>query len=45
MPASRAGTQGVVVGGRLLVPGGAASLTYNPTNTLYAFAFLESLDN
>lgn len=45
MPDERAGTQGAVVGGRLFVPGGAATLTYSPTNTLYAFAFLEALDN
>jgi N-acetylneuraminic acid mutarotase len=44
MPASRAGTQGAVVGGRLFVPGGAAQLRFEPTNTLFAFAFLESLD-
>lgn len=45
MPEERAGTQGAVVGGRLFVPGGARQLTFSPTNTLYAFAFLESLDN
>ena len=45
MPDHRAGTQGAVVGGRLFVPGGARTLTFSPTNTLYAFAFLESLDN
>jgi N-acetylneuraminic acid mutarotase len=45
MPDFRAGTRGAVVGGRLFVPGGARTLTFSPTNTLYAFAFLESLDN
>lgn len=45
MPDQRAGTQGAVVGGRLFVPGGARTLTFSPTNTLYAFSFLESLDN
>ena len=45
MPDERAGTQGAVIGGRLFVPGGARTLTYSPTNTLYAFAFLQSLDN
>jgi hypothetical protein len=44
MPDARAGTQGAVIGGRLFVPGGARTLTFSPTNTLYAFAFLESLD-
>ena len=44
MPDERAGTQGAVVGGRLFVPGGARTLTFSPTNTLYAFAFLEALD-
>ena len=44
MPEPRAGTQGAVVGGRLYVPGGASTLTFSPTNTLFAFAFLESLD-
>lgn len=45
MPDARAGTGGAVVGGRLFVPGGARTLTFSPTNTLYAFAFLEALDN
>lgn len=45
MPEERAGTQGAVVGGRLFVPGGARTLTFSPTNTLYSFAFLEALDN
>lgn len=44
MPDARAGTQGAVVGGRLFVPGGARTLTFSPTNTLFAFSFLESLD-
>jgi N-acetylneuraminic acid mutarotase len=43
LPDTRAGTQGAVVGGRLYVPGGARTLTFVPTNTLYVFAFLESL--
>lgn len=43
MPDPRAGTQGAVVGGRLFVPGGARTLTLSPTDTLYAFSFLESL--
>ncbi len=43
MPEPRAGTQGAVIGGRLFVPGGARTLTFSPTNSLYAFAFLESI--
>ncbi|MFN0253470.1 MAG: hypothetical protein ACKV2T_41765 [Kofleriaceae bacterium] len=44
MPEARTGSRGAVVGGRLFIPGGAPTLTFSPTNTLYAFAFLEFID-
>lgn len=37
MPVPRAGTQGTVVGSRFYVPGGAQTLTFSPTDTLYSF--------
>lgn len=43
MPEPRAGTRGAVVGGRLYVPGGAAALQFEPTTSLYVFAFLDTL--
>jgi hypothetical protein len=42
MPVERAGTQGAVVGGRLFVPGGAATLALEPTDTLYIYAPLDT---
>jgi Kelch motif len=41
MPADRAGTPGVAVGGRLFVPGGAPSLALEPTDTLYVYTPLD----
>jgi N-acetylneuraminic acid mutarotase len=42
MPIERAGAQGAVVGGRLFVPGGAGGLTFDPTDTLYVYAPLDT---
>jgi len=38
LPAPRAGTQGAVVGGAMLVPGGAARLAYQPEATVFVWA-------
>jgi hypothetical protein len=40
----RAGTQGAVIGGRLYVPGGSASLRFEPTDTVFVFSYLDALD-
>jgi len=42
MPVDRAGTPGVAVGGRFYVPGGAASLATEPTDTLYVYEPLDT---
>ena len=42
MPIERAGTQGTGIGGRLFVPGGAATLALDPTDTLYIYAPLDT---
>jgi hypothetical protein len=42
MPVERAGTQGAAIGGRLFVPGGAAQLTFEPTDTLHIYAPLDT---
>ena len=42
MPSARAGTQGTAVGGRLYVPGGAQTLTFNPTDSLFVFTPLDT---
>lgn len=42
MPQERAGTQGAAIGGRLYVPGGAQTLTFNPTDTLYIYQPLDT---
>jgi len=42
MPVDRAGTQGVAVGGRLFVPGGAQRLAFEPTDTLYIYTPLDT---
>ncbi|MDX2091875.1 MAG: kelch repeat-containing protein [Kofleriaceae bacterium] len=39
----RAGTQGAVISGRLYVPGGSASLRFEPTDTVFVFQLLEAL--
>jgi hypothetical protein len=41
MPVERTGTQGAAAGGRLFVPGGAASAALEPTDTLYIYAPLD----
>jgi non-specific serine/threonine protein kinase len=38
MPEARAGSRGAVVGQRLYVPGGSASLMFQPTDTLFVFS-------
>lgn len=43
MPEPRAGARGAVIGGRLYVPGGASVLQFEPTTSLYVFAFLDTL--
>jgi len=43
LPERRAGTRGAVIGGRLFVPGGASALQFEPTTSLYVFAFLATL--
>jgi kelch-like protein 2/3 len=43
MPEQRAGTQGAVLSNRLYVPGGSASLQFQPTSTLFVFAYLATL--
>jgi len=42
MPVDRAGTQAAAVGGRLFVPGGAQTLSFEPTDTLYIYAPLDT---
>jgi hypothetical protein len=42
MPVERAGTQGAAVGGRLFIPGGAQTLTFEPTDTLYVYTPLDT---
>jgi N-acetylneuraminic acid mutarotase len=42
MPMPRAGTQGVAIGQQLYVPGGARRLAFEPTDTLYVFAPLDT---
>jgi N-acetylneuraminic acid mutarotase len=42
MPVPRAGTQGVAIGQRLWVPGGAARLAFEPTDTVYVYAPLDT---
>ena len=37
MPDERAGTQGAAIGQRLFVPGGAQSLVFNPTDSMFVF--------
>jgi N-acetylneuraminic acid mutarotase len=37
LPADRAGTQGAAIGTRFFVPGGAAKLVYEPTDTLFVY--------
>lgn len=37
MPSERAGTQGAAIGQRLFVPGGAQSLVFNPTDSMFVF--------
>jgi hypothetical protein len=41
MPVERAGAQGAAIGGRLFIPGGAATLALEPTDTLYEYAPLD----
>jgi hypothetical protein len=42
MPVERAGAQGAAIGGRLFVPGGAGTLTFDPTDTLYVYTPLDT---
>ncbi len=42
MPVDRAGTQGVAVGARMFVPGGAQQLVFEPTDTLYIYTPLDT---
>ena len=42
MPIDHTGTPGVASGGRLFVPGGAATLAREPTDTLYLYAPLDT---
>jgi non-specific serine/threonine protein kinase len=42
MPVARAGVQGAAIGGRLYVPGGAATLGLEPTDTLYVYSPLDT---
>lgn len=42
MPVPTAGTQGAAVGQRLFVPGGARLLQFEPTDTVYVFAPLDT---
>jgi len=42
MPVERAGTQGASIGGRLFVPGGVGQLTFDPSDTLYIYAPLDT---
>ncbi|TMQ13854.1 MAG: hypothetical protein E6J90_27815 [Deltaproteobacteria bacterium] len=42
MPVDRAGTPGAVIGGRLFIPGGAATATLDPTSTLYLYTPLDT---
>jgi len=42
MPVDHTGTPGVAAGARLFVPGGAATLAREPTDTLYIYAPLET---
>jgi N-acetylneuraminic acid mutarotase len=43
MPVARAGVQGAAIGGQLYVPGGAAALTLDPTDTLYIYTPLDAV--
>ncbi|CAN5792897.1 hypothetical protein BH11MYX2_BH11MYX2_17010 [soil metagenome] len=43
MPETRAGTQGGVVGGRLFVPGGARTLTFQPEPSLFVLSYLDAV--
>ena len=38
MPSARAGAQGVAIGQRLFIPGGAQQLLYEPTDSLYVYS-------
>ncbi len=38
MPVERAGAQGAAIGTRLFIPGGAGTLAFEPTDTLYIYA-------
>lgn len=38
MPEPRAGTQGAAIGDRLFVPGGSASLAFQPTSSLFVYS-------
>lgn len=42
MPERRAGTQGAAIGQALYVPGGAMSIAFEPTNTLFVFSPLDT---
>jgi hypothetical protein len=42
MPVGRVGSQGAAIGGRLFVPGGAATPALEPTDTLYIYAPLDT---
>jgi hypothetical protein len=42
MPVARAGVQGAAIGARLYVPGGSASLSLEPIDTLYVYAPLDT---
>jgi hypothetical protein len=42
MPVPRTGTAGIAVGGRLFVPGGAATAALEPTDTLYVYTPLDT---
>lgn len=44
MPEARAGAQGAMIGGQLYVVGGSRSLMYEPTSTVFVFAFVDSID-
>jgi Kelch motif protein len=42
-PVARAGAQGAVIGQQLYIPGGAGSLTFDPTSTVLIFSLLDAL--
>ena len=42
MPSPRGGTQGAAIGQRLFVPGGAARVAFEPTDTIWVFAPLDT---